>query len=385
MRITIVGSGYVGFSNALVLAKKHDVFVIDNDISKVNQINNNNYSFFDEDIMPYLSSYHITISASHDYESAYLNSDIIIVCVPTNHHQLNERICDNIVSKTVVLIHNINPDVIIVVRSTMPIGSMHFLKLKHSKILYMPEFLREGYALYDALNPSRFVISGDHQLCLQIHDLFNQVVENQPEHIVTGFEEAEAIKLFSNTYLAMRVSFFNEVDSFAMERHLNMKSVIDGICSDNRIGRTYNNPSFGYGGYCLPKDVKEINTQMNSSYSSLIKSINDSNEKRMNNIVNHIIKIGAKTIGIYRLISKSGVSNYRESVQLKIAYLLKEQGTNVIIFEPTSHHHSNHIFEYIDNFNEFEQKSDLIIANRMCPELNQFRNKVFTRDLFGNN
>ncbi len=388
IKITVVGSGYVGMSLSVLLAQYNDVEVLDIDSSRVNKINNNNSTVADSDIDNFLSTKNLSLKATLDKKTAYKDSNFIIIATPTNYNENTNSFDTKSVDDAVKDALDYNSQALIVIKSTIPIGHTKFLrnKFKSDKIIFSPEFLREGKALHDNLYPSRIVIGSNFDAGKDFAELLKAGAEK--ENIDTIFiesSEAEAAKLFSNAYLAMRVSFFNELDSFSMKNDLNAKSIIDGVCLDPRIGPGYNNPSFGYGGYCLPKDTKQLLANFNNIPQNLIKAIVSSNETRKNYLSDEIIKESPISVGIYRLVMKEGSDNYRFSAIQHLIDRIEDQGIPIYIYEPSITADNFFGNPVISDFEEFINKSDLVLANRMSRELLNIKAKVFTRDIFGEN
>lgn len=384
-KITVVGSGYVGMSLAVLLAQRNNVVVFDIDPERITTINNGNSTVIDDDINLFLSSKELTLSATLDKEFAYKNADILIVATPTDYDNEANTFNTSIVDSVISDILKVNTKALIVIKSTIPVGHTEFLQNKHStdKIIFSPEFLREGKALQDNLYPSRIVVGTFIEEGKKFAQLLQEAAHKP--NIKTLFmssADAEAVKLFSNTYLAMRVSFFNELDSYTMAKNLNSKSIINAVCLDERIGNTYNNPSFGYGGYCLPKDTKQLLANYNEVPQDLIKAVVESNSTRKDFIAESIINFKPKTVGIYKLSMKSGSDNFRSSAVLGIMKRIKEKGTEVIIYEPTLNQSEFFNSKVYKSLKEFKKFSDIIICNRVDDEILDVQEKLFTRDIF---
>jgi len=386
--ITVVGSGYVGMSLAVLLAQHNEVTVLDVDSSKVDRINKRLSTIDDAEIEKFLAEEMLCLSATLDSHKAYMGAKFVIVATPTNYdpdtNYFDTTSVDEVVKDALVQ----NSDALIVIKSTLPLGHTKLLQEKYEtdRIIFSPEFLREGSALKDNLYPSRIIVGSQHQTGKAFADILIEGAEKKDiETLFMHSTEAEAVKLFANTYLAMRVSFFNELDSYSLIHNLDTKSIIDGICLDKRINEGYNNPSFGYGGYCLPKDTKQLLANYSQVPQTLIKAIVSSNTTRKDFIAESIIKLNPKVVGIYRLVMKQGSDNYRGSAIQGIMKRIKAKGIEVIIYEPT--YNEAHFFqsEVIDSLNNFKNISDVIITNRMNSELDDVQEKVFTRDLFGDN
>jgi UDPglucose 6-dehydrogenase len=387
-KITLVGSGYVGMSLAVLFAQNNDVVVLDVDPARVDKINQKQSTVADAEIEYFLANNKLSLTATLDKQSAYEDANFIVVATPTNYNPdancFDTSSVDGVVSDAI----GQNSNALVVVKSTLPIGHTKFLQEKHDtdRIIFSPEFLREGEALKDNLYPSRIII-GSH---LDIGKTFaNLLVQGaKKKNIETLFihsTEAEAVKLFSNTYLAMRVSFFNELDSFAMAQHLDAESIVNGVCLDDRVGKGYNNPSFGYGGYCLPKDTKQLLANYNQVPQTLIKAIVSSNATRKDFIAESIFNLNPKVVGIYRLAMKEGSDNFRSSAIQGIMKRLKSKGIEIVIYDPSYIKNEFYNSKVIDTLESFKSISDIIISNRLSTELADVASKVFTRDLFGIN
>jgi UDPglucose 6-dehydrogenase len=387
-KITLVGSGYVGMSLAVLFAQNNDVVVLDVDPARVDKINQKQSTVADAEIEYFLANNKLSLTATLDKQSAYEDANFIVVATPTNYNPdancFDTSSVDGVVSDAI----GQNSNALVVVKSTLPIGHTKFLQEKHDtdRIIFSPEFLREGEALKDNLYPSRIII-GSH---LDIGKTFaNLLVQGaKKKNIETLFihsTEAEAVKLFANTYLAMRVSFFNELDSFAMAQHLDAESIVNGVCLDDRVGKGYNNPSFGYGGYCLPKDTKQLLANYNQVPQTLIKAIVSSNATRKDFIAESIFNLNPKVVGIYRLAMKEGSDNFRSSAIQGIMKRLKSKGIEIVIYDPSYIKNEFYNSKVIDTLESFKSISDIIISNRLSTELADVASKVFTRDLFGIN
>ena len=388
MKIAVVGMGYVGLSNAIALAQRNTVSVLEISSEKVDLLNNRESPLVDSLADKYLKKKSIDISATTKSDEAYKNAKYILICTPTNFDEKNNSFDTSSINSVIDDISKTKFKGTIIIRSTIPIGFTKEVQRKYDSlnIAFFPEFLREGSALEDCLNPSRIVCGSKHSHAKKFLNLLVECSRNKNiPTLVTDSSEAEAIKLFSNTYLAMRVAFFNELDTFALSKSLNTKDIIDGISMDSRIGNHYNNPSFGYGGYCLPKDTKQLVSNYNSIPQELIKATVLSNKKRKNFLISHIKNYAANKIGIYRLAMKQGSDNWRESAVLEIMKRLKVNKKEVLIYEP---HFSKKTFtgiKVISDLDKFKENCDLIIANRVEDELRDVSSKIFTRDVFGNN
>jgi UDPglucose 6-dehydrogenase len=385
-KITVVGSGYVGMSLAVLLAQHNDVVVFDVDPARVDRINNNHATVADTEIETFLVEKELSLMATLDQQYAYKGASFVVVATPTNYDPETNSFDTSSVDSVVQDALGLNTDALVVIKSTIPVGHTKSLQEKHltERVIFSPEFLREGNALKDNLNPSRIIVGSQLEAGRAFADLLLKGAEKEDiETLFIGSTEAEAVKLFANSYLAMRVSFFNELDSFALAYDLDRKSIIDGVCLDERIGEGYNNPSFGYGGYCLPKDTKQLLANYNQVPQTLIQAIISSNTTRKDFIADSIIKFKPKVVGIYRLVMKQGSDNFRFSSIQGIMKRIKAKGIEVVIYEPTYNEAEFFQSKVIDSLSEFKDMSDLIISNRMSTEIDDVAEKVFTRDLFG--
>jgi len=384
LKITVVGIGYVGLANAILLAQNHSVILIDIISDKVDLINERKSPIQDSYITEYLESVKLDLHATMDQEIAYKDAELVIVATPTDYDPATNFFNTKSIEGAIDEVLKINKKVLILIKSTVPVGYTESLRQKfHTPhIIFSPEFLREGQALYDCLYPSRIIISNKEDDGERLAELFSQgAIKKDIPILYTDSTEAEAIKLFSNTYLAMRVTFFNELDTFAVKHELNTKQIIDGISLDPRIGNYYNNPSFGYGGYCLPKDTKQLLANYKNIPNNIMQAIVDSNETRKEFLVEEIINTQAKVVGIYRLIMKSNSDNYRESAILGIIERLKEKNVEILIYEPQINQDELEGLVIVKELNEFMSKSEIIIANRYHPELEKVKDKVYSRDI----
>jgi len=384
LKITVVGIGYVGLANAILLAQNHSVTLIDIISDKVDLINQRKSPIQDTYITEYLESVKLDLNATIDQNSAYKNAELVIIATPTDYDPATNFFNTMSIEESIDKILKKNNKVPILIKSTVPVGYTESLRLKFNitHIIFSPEFLREGQALYDCLYPSRIIISNKGNDGKMLAELFVQgAIKKDIPILYTDPTEAEAIKLFSNMYLAMRVTFFNELDTFSSKQELSTKQIIDGVSLDPRIGDYYNNPSFGYGGYCLPKDTKQLLANYKDIPNNIMQAIVDSNETRKEFLVEEIINTKAKVIGIYRLIMKSNSDNYRESAILGIIERLKEKNVDILIYEPQINQDKLEELTIINDLNEFMSKSEIIIANRYHPELEKAKDKVYSRDI----
>lgn len=398
IKITIAGTGYVGLSLAVLLAQDNSVTAIDIIEEKVNKINNKISPIKDEYIENYLKEKKLFLKATLDSETAYKNADFIIVATPTNYDTENNYFDTKCVEQVIELASKINKTATIVIKSTIPVGFTDFVQKKYSNknIIFSPEFLRESKALYDNLYPSRIIIGfskNNKELEKKAHQfaslLKKGAIKKEIPVLFMESTEAEAVKLFANTYLALRVAYFNELDTYAETKNLNTKDIIDGMCLDPRIGDFYNNPSFGYGGYCLPKDTKQLRANFNGIPQDLISAICNSNNTRKKFVADDIYNFGLKSlgndfsiVGVYRLTMKSNSDNFRSSAIQDVMNTIKNRGIRVVIFEPTIDLDFFEGYEVINDINEFKKMSDVIVANRYNCSLDDVKEKVYTRDIF---
>lgn len=385
MNIVVVGTGYVGLSNAVLLAQHNHVTACDIIEEKVALINNRKSPIADKEIEDYLAYKELDLTATTDAAGAYKDADYIIIATPTNYDEDKNFFDTSSVESVIQAVRDSGTKAVMVVKSTIPLGFIHDMKKKHKvdNIIFSPEFLREGRALYDNLYPSRIVIGEDSERARTFAALLLQgAVKKDVPVLYTGSTEAEAIKLFANTYLAMRVAYFNELDTYAQMKGLDAKQIIDGIGLDPRIGTHYNNPSFGYGGYCLPKDTKQLKADYEGVPSNLIGAIVDSNYTRMDFIAQQIMKCEPRTVGVYRLIMKTGSDNFRQSAVFGVIERLKAAGADIIVYEPTVNAADYMGMRIENDFDQFARNADVIVANRLDEKLAQVKDKVYTRDIF---